>query len=145
MLLSNTDISLLGAFEDDLLLRTSPYRNQFVLPSKLKPLIYKDLHSEMGHLGPERVFHLAKRDGIFVRYGRRDISSYTNRFLLREEKVTQLDTSYTLKHHHHNTAIRNNRHWFPAPRYLQWMIWVLAFCNWSLSKVLQSMRKPTQQ
>ena len=110
MLLSNTDINLLGTFEDDLLLRTSPYRNQFVLPSKLKPLIYKELHSEMEHLGPERVFHLAKRDGIFVRYGRRDMSSYTNRFLLREEKVTPLDIYYTLKHHHHNTAIRNNRH-----------------------------------
>ena len=46
--------------EDDLSLIMSPFGNKFVLPSKLKNLTYKELHSEKGHLGPESVFQLAR-------------------------------------------------------------------------------------
>ena len=47
--------------ENDILRRRSGSLVQLVLPSSLKPLIYDHLHVEMGHLGPERVFQLARR------------------------------------------------------------------------------------
>ena len=33
---------------------------QLVLPSKFRPLVFRKLHEKMGHLGPERVFNLAR-------------------------------------------------------------------------------------
>ena len=47
--------------ENDILHRRSGSLVQLVLPSSLKPLIYDHLHVKMGHLGPERVFQLARR------------------------------------------------------------------------------------
>jgi hypothetical protein len=37
------------------------YRGQqLVLPTKYRSLVYRELHEKMGHLGPERVFNLAR-------------------------------------------------------------------------------------
>ena len=45
---------------DNILYRETGKNLQLVLPSKLHRLIYEELHSKMGHLGPEKVYQLAK-------------------------------------------------------------------------------------
>ena len=40
--------------------RGGPKGSQLVIPESLKGMVYTQLHEEMGHLGPERVFVLAK-------------------------------------------------------------------------------------
>ena len=40
--------------------RGGPTKTQLVLPKSLRELVYRELHVEMGHLGPDRVFNLAK-------------------------------------------------------------------------------------
>ena len=40
--------------------RGGPKSSQLVIPESLKGMVYTQLHEEMGHLGPERVFALAK-------------------------------------------------------------------------------------
>ena len=63
---------------DGILHRQTPSRNQVVLPLKLRSLVYKELHDEMGHLGPERVVNLA-RDRFFWPHMARDIEHYITR------------------------------------------------------------------
>lgn len=46
--------------EDGLPWRKSGKNLQLVLPKRFHPLVYKELHQEMGHLGVERVLHLAR-------------------------------------------------------------------------------------
>ena len=46
---------------DGVLMRRSGKVDQIVLPEKRKSMIYKQLHCEMGHLGAERVFQLARQ------------------------------------------------------------------------------------
>ena len=40
--------------------KSGPY-NQLVLPKKYHHLVFKELHEEMGHLGADRVSHLARQ------------------------------------------------------------------------------------
>ena len=40
--------------------KSGPY-NQLVLPKKYHRLVFKELHEEMGHLGADRVSHLARQ------------------------------------------------------------------------------------
>ena len=47
--------------DDGILKRRVNKMSQLVLPSEYIPLIYKHLHSEMGHLGPDKVFNLARQ------------------------------------------------------------------------------------
>jgi hypothetical protein len=42
------------------LYRETSLNQQVVLPWKLRPTIFKELHEDMGHLGAERVLDLAK-------------------------------------------------------------------------------------
>ena len=46
--------------QDDVLCRMVNHEEQIVLPEQLKGVIYTELHEKMGHLGPERVYDLAK-------------------------------------------------------------------------------------
>jgi hypothetical protein len=46
--------------EEGLLRRHTGPNKQLILPRKYHRLIYKELHQEMGHLGPERVIQLAR-------------------------------------------------------------------------------------
>ena len=46
---------------DDLLLRRTATHNQIVLPLKLRDMVYKQLHDDMGHLGTDRVLELARK------------------------------------------------------------------------------------
>ena len=45
---------------DDILYRKTSLNQQVVLPRQLRLIIFKELHEDMGHLGVERVFDLAK-------------------------------------------------------------------------------------
>ena len=56
--------SRLSRDEDGVLWRQSGEQRQLVLPKKYRPLIYRELHEEMGHLGAERVVALA-RDRVY--------------------------------------------------------------------------------
>ena len=47
--------------KDEIMYRRAKWGNQLVLPLKLRYLIYKHCHIEMGHLGTERVLELARR------------------------------------------------------------------------------------
>ena len=57
--------------------KTSEY-DQLVLPEKYRPLVYRELHNEMGHLGGERVFHLVTQRFYWPSM-RDDIEKYTSR------------------------------------------------------------------
>ena len=61
--------------EDGILFRKTATRSQLVLPSKFHPLIYRELHEEMGHLGVERTLHLA-RNRFYWPHMQRDIEHY---------------------------------------------------------------------
>ena len=53
--------SKLELSKEGLLMRKHNGLEQIVLPTKFRRMIYKQLHEEMGHLGTERVFQLARR------------------------------------------------------------------------------------
>ena len=55
--------------------KTSEY-DQILLPTKFHTLVYRELHDEMGHLGSERVFQLA-RQRFYWPGMRNDIDHYT--------------------------------------------------------------------
>ena len=54
------EMSRLFFCKDGLFCRKIGAHEQAVLPKSLRRLIYKKLHENMGHLGPERVYHLSK-------------------------------------------------------------------------------------
>ena len=61
--------------KDGVLRRRSGQYDQLVLPRKYHQLIYKELHQDMGHLGPERVLQLA-RERVFWPNMEKDISHF---------------------------------------------------------------------
>ena len=63
--------------EKGLLYRKTMEHNQLVLPDKLKPLVYQHLHAEMGHLGPERTYELA-RERVYWVGMRAEIEAFIN-------------------------------------------------------------------
>uniref|UniRef100_A0AAQ6IVH8 Gypsy retrotransposon integrase-like protein 1 n=1 Tax=Anabas testudineus TaxID=64144 RepID=A0AAQ6IVH8_ANATE len=64
--------------EDDLLYRQVNERKQLVLPVKYRSLALKHLHNEMGHVGTERVLHLA-RERFYWPFMAKDIEEYVTR------------------------------------------------------------------
>ena len=64
--------------EDALLYWVLKDHRQLVLPSVLKDLIYQELHCEMGHLGNDRVYHLA-HDRVYWPNMEEDITYFVNR------------------------------------------------------------------
>ena len=46
--------------DDGLLRRKTATYDQLVLPAQYKQLVYTELHNNMGHLGPDKVVHLAR-------------------------------------------------------------------------------------
>jgi hypothetical protein len=61
--------------DDGILWRQSGQRKQLVLSEKYHPLVYRELHEEMGHLGAERVVDLA-RERFYWPHMQRDIEHY---------------------------------------------------------------------
>ncbi|KAK7904447.1 hypothetical protein WMY93_017054 [Mugilogobius chulae] len=60
---------------DGLLWRKTDQRTQLVVPESLKPLLYKNLHEDMGHLGAERMVTLA-RERFFWPRMRQEMEHY---------------------------------------------------------------------
>ena len=63
---------------DDILRRKTMDFNQVVLPLKFKEMIYQTLHVDMGHLGSEKVFQLA-RQRIYWPKMQDDIEDFTRK------------------------------------------------------------------
>lgn len=61
--------------ENDILYRKTKDRKQLVLPAKYKRLALKQLHDEMGHVGTERVLHLA-RERFYWPYMAKEVETY---------------------------------------------------------------------
>lgn len=64
--------------ENGLLYHKTTGKCQLVLPASFKPLIMKYLHDDMGHVGTERVFSLA-RQRFYWPYMSREIEAYVTR------------------------------------------------------------------
>ena len=61
--------------ENEILRRKFRDQSQLVLPANLRSLIYRELHNKMGHLGVDRVTHLA-RERVFWPKMESDIEHY---------------------------------------------------------------------
>jgi len=64
--------------EDGILRRRNKSGLQLVVPFKLRSLVYKELHQEMGHLGADRVNQLA-RERLFWPHMQRDITHFVTK------------------------------------------------------------------
>lgn len=64
--------------ENGLLFRKTELNRQLVLPEKLKPLVLKSLHDDMGHVGPDKVIHLA-RERFYWPNMQQDIEDYVTK------------------------------------------------------------------
>lgn len=64
--------------ENGLLYRKTTHNKQLILPEQLKPAVLKSLHDDMGHVGPEKVFHLA-RERFFWPYMQQEIEDYVTK------------------------------------------------------------------
>ncbi|KAI5109307.1 hypothetical protein C0J45_0704, partial [Silurus meridionalis] len=64
--------------ENDLLYRRTKEQKQLVLPCKYRVLALKYLHNEMGHVGTERVLHLA-RERFYWPFMAKEIEDYVTR------------------------------------------------------------------
>ena len=85
--------------------KTSEY-DQLVLPEKYRPLVYRELHDEMGHLGSERVFQLATQRFYWPNM-RDDIEKYTSRRCpcCKQRKPTTTPKA-PLQNYYYHTALR---------------------------------------
>lgn len=64
--------------ENGLLYRRTTHQKQLVLPAEFKKKVLKHLHDDMGHVGTERVIHLA-RERFYWPHMKMDIEHYVTR------------------------------------------------------------------
>lgn len=64
--------------DKDILYRQTGQHKQLVLPSTLKPTVLKHLHNDMGHVGADKVIHLA-RQRFYWPFMQREIENYVIR------------------------------------------------------------------
>ena len=64
--------------KDETLRQRSGPHIQIVLPKSLRPLVYKELHGDMGHLGVDRVVSLA-RESLYWTHMQQDIANFISR------------------------------------------------------------------
>ena len=64
--------------DDGTLRRRNGPNLQLVLPRRFHKTVFRELHEEMGHLGTDRVVHLA-RERFFWPHMQRDIENYVTR------------------------------------------------------------------
>lgn len=106
--------------ENGLLYRKTNQNWQLVLPEQLKSVVLKSLHDDMGHVGSERVSHLA-RERFYWPYMQQDVEEYVtkknasvlNRSTPISSRELQLDPS-------------------PPVHLLSWSL--LTICTWSQAK-----------
>ncbi|KAL2095642.1 hypothetical protein ACEWY4_007790 [Coilia grayii] len=60
---------------DGVLRRETTRRKQLVVPDSLKPMVYKHLHEEMGHIGADRMVALARKRFFWPKM-RREMEHY---------------------------------------------------------------------
>lgn len=61
--------------EEGILYWLTGNRKQLVLPEKLKPLVLKNLHDNMGHIGTDKVTHLA-HERFYWPFMQKEIEQY---------------------------------------------------------------------
>lgn len=61
-----------------LLYRKTEHNKQLVLPEQLRPMVLKSLHDDMGHVGCDKVVHLA-RERFYWPYMQQDIEDYVTK------------------------------------------------------------------
>lgn len=61
-----------------LLYRKTEHNKQLVLPKQLRPMVLKSLHDDMGHVGSDKVVHLA-REHFYWPYMQQDIEDYVTK------------------------------------------------------------------
>ena len=84
--------------KDGILIRKLPSVEQVVIPKSLRSIVYQQLHSDMGHLGAERVGELA-RQRVYWPWMQRDILDFIqNKCLCLKQR----------KPHHHKCAPLHN-------------------------------------
>ncbi|KAL4008908.1 hypothetical protein ACER0C_002760 [Sarotherodon galilaeus] len=64
--------------ENGLLYRKTNQNRQLVLPEQLKSVVLKSLHDDMGHVGSEKVIHLA-RERFYWPYMQQDVEEYVTK------------------------------------------------------------------
>lgn len=64
--------------DEGILYRQTGQRKQLVLPTKLKATVLRHLHDDMGHVGADKVIHLA-RERFYWPFMQRDIENYVMR------------------------------------------------------------------
>ena len=71
-------------------------RKQLVVPESLKPVVYKHVHEEMGHVGADRMVALA-REHFFWPKIRQEMEHYVTKVCRCIKRKTKLSnqTSYT--------------------------------------------------
>ena len=90
-------MSRLFVRKDRLLCRNIEAHEQAVLPKSLRRLIYKELHENMGHLGPERVYQLSK-DRFYWPFMKNDIEHFIhNCYRCVKQKPKHLRTRESLQ------------------------------------------------
>lgn len=63
---------------DGILYRQTGQHKQLVLPQKLKPVVLKNLHDDMGHVGTEKVIHLA-RERFYWPFMQQEVEEYVTK------------------------------------------------------------------
>ena len=63
---------------DGVLTRVTKQQNQVVLPLKYRPVVYRELHEKMAHLGADRVLELARQRFFWPRMGR-DVNNFVRK------------------------------------------------------------------
>ncbi|KAI3370679.1 hypothetical protein L3Q82_007093 [Scortum barcoo] len=64
--------------DNGILYQKTEQRRQLALPEQLKPLLLKSLHNDMGHVGADKVIHLA-RERFYWPYMQQDIKDYVTK------------------------------------------------------------------
>ncbi|KAK7907641.1 hypothetical protein WMY93_016253 [Mugilogobius chulae] len=64
--------------DNGLLYRKTERNKQLVLPEQLRPLVLKSLHNDMGHVGYDKVIHLA-RERFYWPYMQQEIEDYVTK------------------------------------------------------------------
>lgn len=64
--------------DNGLLYRKTEHNKQLVLPEQLRPMVLKSLHNDMGHVGCDKVVHLA-RERFYWPYMQQDIEDYVTK------------------------------------------------------------------